>query len=51
VSLGAHAFVERLTALRMAEAQAEVSAEARMPRIDDRLARKDDLADLGDAQN
>ena len=41
-----HAFVKRLTAAGMPEAQAEALADELTPLIDDRLATKDDLANL-----
>jgi hypothetical protein len=41
-----YAFVKRLTAAGMPEAQAEVLADEQMRLIDDRLATKDDLANL-----
>ena len=41
-----HAFVKRLTAAGMPEAQAEALAEELTPLIDERLATKDDLANL-----
>ena len=41
-----HAFVERLTAAGMPEAQAEALADELTPLIEDRLATKDDLANL-----
>jgi hypothetical protein len=41
-----HAFVKRLTAAGMPEAQAEALADELTPLIDERLATKDDLANL-----
>ena len=41
-----HAFVKRLTAAGMPEAQAEALADELTPLIEDRLATKDDLASL-----
>jgi hypothetical protein len=41
-----HAFVKRLTAAGMPEAQAEALADELTPLIDDRLATKADLAEL-----
>jgi hypothetical protein len=41
-----HAFVKRLTAAGMPEAQAEALADELTPLIEDRLATKDDLANL-----
>ena len=41
------AFVKRLTAAGMPEAQAEVLADEQMRLIDDRLATKEDIAKLG----
>jgi phage shock protein A len=41
-----HAFVKRLTAAGMPEAQAEALADELTPLIEDRPATKDDLADL-----
>jgi hypothetical protein len=41
-----HAFVKRLTAAGMPEAQAEALADELAPLIDERLATKDDLANL-----
>jgi hypothetical protein len=42
-----HAFVKRLTAAGMPEAQAEALADELRPLVEDRLATKDDLANLG----
>ena len=41
-----HAFVKRLTAAGMPEAQAEVLADEQVRLIDDRLATKEDIAKL-----
>jgi hypothetical protein len=41
-----HAFVKRLTAAGMPEAQAEALADELTPLIDERLATKEDLANL-----
>jgi len=41
-----HAFVKRLTAAGMPEAQAEVLADERVRLIDERLATKEDIAKL-----
>src|SRR5271155_1006986 len=41
-----HAFVKRLTAAGMPEAQAEALADELRPLVEDRLAPKDDLANL-----
>jgi len=42
-----HAFVKRLTAVGMPEPQAEVLADEQRRLIDDRLATKEDIAQLG----
>ena len=44
-----HAFVKRLTAVGMPEAQAEVLAEEQVRLIDERLATKEDITKLGAA--
>jgi hypothetical protein len=41
-----HAFVKRLTAVGMPEAQAEVLADEQARRVDERLATKADVAEL-----
>ena len=45
-SFNTHAFVKRLTAAGMPEAQAEALAEELTPLVEERLATKDDLAKL-----